>query len=427
MRAGRPADSAETCRLGGSDGSGCPRRPAQAGGHRGGAAPAGSRSCCAKVMRRGRGTPGPRALLLAACFLAGKTCSASDSSQPAAPWQQPPATACMPHASTEHRLLVALPGHLHRAAAKECKSDGDCATNGHGKCNGYASHPIAKDKMGSCSCKPGWSGAESGCTTQLCPPGKCKNGGSCSQGTCTCAAGCSGSTCTTDACSPTPAGPCKNSGICSRGPGPGHYTCHCADGYDGNTCQTNLCSPNPCQHGGSCSPGTGASYRCACSSTGWQGPTCQTCAKPCTSEVPDKSTKTCGGKSCAAQVCPADKCYQGTCAATCRAGYSGTAVSYTCDIHGSWAPAAAALACSAKPCSGAPTANSNTVTGTFEDTKTITVACKSGYYSQGTGQYSCQLTGSGGAVGWLPVGSQGSTCLPSPVSTALVGVDGCGP
>ena len=244
-----------------------------------------------------------------------------------------------------------------------------------------------------------------------------------------------------------------NGGTCHRGPSTG-YTCRCAGGFEGNTvrplsipsalpscnknmntplsvqCQVDICASSPCLHGGICTgtsggtgPGTHGGYSCACSGTGHQGLTCSTCKSSCESEEPDKSTKACARKSCAASSCPADQCYSkissetGTCRASCRTGYSGTAATYECSSAGAWVAKTAGLSCSADSCGGSPTPHSESVSGTFEDGHPISATCSSGYYSVETGTYSCQLTGSGGNVGWLPTGeSPGRTCLPKKCS-----------
>eukprot|EP01051_Picozoa_sp_SAG22_P007897 SAG22_NODE_574_length_8996_cov_12.163875_4_plen_493_part_00 len=64
-----------------------------------------------------------------------------------------------------------------------------------------------------------------------------------------------------------------NGGSCSNSDG----SCSCAAGYLGSTCAVDACSlspAGPCKHGGTCSRGPGASYLCDCNSTGWQGPNC---------------------------------------------------------------------------------------------------------------------------------------------------------
>ena len=277
-------------------------------------------------------------------------------------------------------------------------------------------------KKPSCSCNSGYRGAHcdgaTGCDNADCGHGTCVASGGAHS--CDCHSGYTGVT-------------CSHSTGCDSQPDCGHgtcvatgasYTCSCNDGWSaagsGKTCShATGCDSRPasnCNGHGTCTappanePNKGAGHTCACDG-GWKTPAsdCSTCAAPCRNEKPDPNAMD--------KCTPDGQCLGATCSATCRAGYSGTGVSYTCDIHGSWAPAAASLSCSAKTCTKVPTPHSNTANGTFEDRKAITAKCKSGYYrvdpTTGTGEYSCQLSGGGGAVDWLPVdGSPGRTCKP---------------
>ena len=102
---------------------------------------------------------------------------------------------------------------------------------------------------------------------------------------------------------------------------------------------------------------------------------------------------------------------------------------YTCSNKGSesstqigeWT--GGSLVCTPKKCTKRPTLHSEKASGDYtrpadgQIPNKIDATCSSGYYSQGTGKYSCQLlTGSGGAVDWNLVGSQGRTCLPKKCS-----------
>jgi hypothetical protein len=115
----------------------------------------------------------------------------------------------------------------------------------------------------------------------VCPPGRCKNGGLCFQATggwaCRCPAGTFGDDCSgnVNECDPNP---CVN-GVCEDLIG--RFNCDCDPGFAGQFCEisVNECEPNPCLNGGNCID-RGDGFVCECED-GWAGQRCELQEDPC--------------------------------------------------------------------------------------------------------------------------------------------------
>ncbi|MCA9519168.1 MAG: hypothetical protein KC635_29735, partial [Myxococcales bacterium] len=171
-------------------------------------------------------------------------------------------------------------------AGTPCTGDGEC--NG-GSCVDSACVPppdpcdpdpclngagCASDGVSyTCTCAPGFEGADCGTDTNDCEPDPCEHGGTCTDAvdgfTCACAPGWSGPTCAVDVndCAPNP---CLH-GTCTDAVD--GFTCSCDGGWGGTLCDTpyDPCAADPCEHG-VCSA-QGNDYTCACDD-GWSGVQC---------------------------------------------------------------------------------------------------------------------------------------------------------
>lgn len=149
---------------------------------------------------------------------------------------------------------------------KPCRNGATCTNTGQGS---YT-----------CSCRPGFTGANCEAETDECSAGPCRNGGSCTVSpgmacrarpprpreplpelsvlsvtqdlengySCACPPGFYGRTCELSAMACAD-GPCFNGGRCSDNP-EGGYTCRCLAGFSGFNCEkTGACSSAPCSHG----------------------------------------------------------------------------------------------------------------------------------------------------------------------------------
>jgi hypothetical protein len=187
-------------------------------------------------------------------------------------------------------------GVIDNCAGAPCLNGGAC-TNG---VNGYT-----------CACPPGYTGANCQTLVDNCAGNPCLNGGACSNGvdgyTCACPPGYTGANCQTliDNCA---GNPCLNGGACSNGVN--SYACTCLPGFTGANCEINInnCASQPCHNGGTCVDGTN-SYTCSCPPD-WGGPTC------------DVNLSSCSQSPCLNGGACTNGFGSYTC--TCAAGYTGT-------------------------------------------------------------------------------------------------------
>uniref|UniRef100_A0A8C6KIB9 Delta-like protein n=1 Tax=Nothobranchius furzeri TaxID=105023 RepID=A0A8C6KIB9_NOTFU len=203
-----------------------------------------------------------------------------------------------------------------------------------------------------CSCPPGYTGANCEIQVSECSGNPCRNGGSCVDNddsyTCTCPPGFYGNNCELSA-NTCADGPCLNSGRCADNP-EGGYFCQCPMGYAGFNCEKkiNHCTSNPCLNGAECVDLVN-SYMCECPE-GFSGPNCEVSSSlpglcqsfPCQhggtcQEGVDGYTCTCPpgytGKNCSTPIsrCHHSPCHNGaTCheragryVCTCVPGYGG--------------------------------------------------------------------------------------------------------
>ncbi|XP_030896409.1 delta-like protein 1 isoform X2 [Leptonychotes weddellii] len=154
---------------------------------------------------------------------------------------------------------------------KPCRNGATCTNTGQGS---YT-----------CSCRPGYSGAN--CETEIdeCGTSPCRNGGSCTDlensYSCTCPPGFYGRICELSAMACAD-GPCFNGGRCSDNP-EGGYTCRCPVGFSGFNCEKKVdpCSSSPCSNGAQCVD-LGDAYLCRCQA-GFSGRHCEDNVDDCAS------------------------------------------------------------------------------------------------------------------------------------------------
>uniref|UniRef100_A0A8D3E221 DeltaB n=1 Tax=Scophthalmus maximus TaxID=52904 RepID=A0A8D3E221_SCOMX len=134
-----------------------------------------------------------------------------------------------------------------------------------------------------CNCQEGWGGLFCDQDLNYCTNHKpCANGATCTntgQGsyTCTCRPGFTGANCqvNVDDCASSP---CQNAGTCQDGVN--DYTCSCTLGYTGKNCsvRSDACGARPCQNGGTCfTHFTGPVCQCP---KGFMGPSCEFTLQP---------------------------------------------------------------------------------------------------------------------------------------------------
>jgi hypothetical protein len=279
----------------------------------------------------------------------------------------------------------------------DCGRHGTCRVSGNGH---------------TCDCDGEYGGAT--CQRDPCQTNDdCGRHGTCSVSgndhTCDCDGEYGGPTCQRDPCQTSD--DCGSHGTCSVS-GNGH-TCNCDGEYGGATCQRDPCQTSDnCIHRGTCVV-TRNKHTCDCTSApGWDGDTCATCTTPC-----DATKKPAAN---AQSTCGEDLCYQASCSATCRAGYTGSDATYTCNLQGSW-ESNAPLSCTAVPCSATrPTPNAaSCAAGQYEGPQ-CQVDCNPGYESSDTPSTPATCGSDGKWQG-------GSTCSPKSCGTITpVDSTGCG-
>nr|KAF6504689.1 delta like canonical Notch ligand 1 [Rousettus aegyptiacus] len=154
---------------------------------------------------------------------------------------------------------------------KPCRNGATCTNTGQGS---YT-----------CSCRPGFAGANCEAETDECAGKPCRNGGSCTDlensYSCSCPPGFYGRVCELSAmvCAD---GPCFNGGRCLDNP-EGGYTCHCPTGFSGFNCEKKVdaCSSSPCANGAQCVD-LGDAYLCRCPA-GFSGQHCDDNVDDCAS------------------------------------------------------------------------------------------------------------------------------------------------
>eukprot|EP00731_Ephydatia_muelleri_P011149 Em0006g43a len=153
-----------------------------------------------------------------------------------------------------------------------------------------------------CTCAPGFNGTSCSIDINYCTPTTCLNGGTCYDGygtytNCTCAPGFNGTDCSNDInyCTPTT---CLNGGTCYDGYGT-YTNCTCAPGFNGTDCSNdiNYCTPITCLNGGTCYDGYGTYTNCTCA-PGFSGTSCSNDINYCT-----PTTCLIGG-TCVEESCP---------------------------------------------------------------------------------------------------------------------------
>ena len=180
---------------------------------------------------------------------------------------------------------------------------------------------------------------------------------------------------------PPPPPPCEGYN-CGHGTCSGDKVCTCTDGWSGKTCNHPTgCDNHPCQHGGTCTP-NGGSHSCACPA-GYTGSgdcdpvRCGPFNAPANSQW--------AGGSCNQE-------FQGSCAATCVAGWTGgqQTATFTCGADGKYS---GSLNCQRISCGPAPTpAHTTGCNGkSLEFQAKCTARCEAGW-TGGTPQadFECQ-------------------------------------
>ena len=175
----------------------------------------------------------------------------------------------------------------------------NCTDSEHGICN----------TDGTCSCKLGFTGTD--CSSKICL-NNCSENGTCNlDGTCSCKSGFTGPDCSSKTC-PS----CGKNQTCNSKNG----TCQCDTGYtlDTNTGNCIKICPKPCQHGGVCDEDTGL---CKCANE-WKGDDCSQTTCP---------TPLCGTGETAICCKNNESCVNGVCCDTNKICKNSTGVDVCCD------------------------------------------------------------------------------------------------